>query len=292
MQHILKFSNQGIKLCFTIFDPARDFSQHISKFCQPTDIADYGLKDINSKEGITIFKEHKPDIVFSIVNYQIIGAQLLNSTGTGMINFHDGPLPFYRGVNVSSWAILNAEIEHGVTWHLMSEKIDSGDIIAQRKFPIKENITAGQLMMKSLLEGANLFKEIFEDIIYNRYTRLQQPKEGSCYLSRDFPENNGTIDCSWHFAKIERMVRALNYRPYDNPFYYAKLKTSKRQVIINKVSRKYSQNDFKACGKVIKCEDSSVWIGCSDSIFSIDEAIDQDMKKIPAIELANELPKI
>ena len=46
----------------------------------------------------------------------------------GAINFHDGPLPRYAGLNAPVWAILNREPAHGVTWHLIEGGIDEGDI--------------------------------------------------------------------------------------------------------------------------------------------------------------------
>src|SRR6476659_9154377 len=50
------------------------------------------------------------------------------------IMFNIGPLPRYGGVNAYSWAIINGEKHHGVTWHYLDQGIDTGDIIAQRLF--------------------------------------------------------------------------------------------------------------------------------------------------------------
>ena len=48
------------------------------------------------------------------------------------INFHDGPLPGYAGLNVTTWALLAGEREHAVTWHLMTADVDAGEIVATR----------------------------------------------------------------------------------------------------------------------------------------------------------------
>jgi hypothetical protein len=51
-------------------------------------------------------------------------------------NFHNAPLPKYRGVNPINWALANNEKEHGISIHKITEKIDDGDIISQINYPI------------------------------------------------------------------------------------------------------------------------------------------------------------
>ena len=65
------------------------------------------------------------------------------------INFHDGPLPEYAGLNTPVWALLNGETQHGVTWHLMTREVDRGDILAQRRFDLTDSETALTLNTRS-----------------------------------------------------------------------------------------------------------------------------------------------
>ena len=57
------------------------------------------------------------DWLLSIANLEIIPDAVLARAGKGAVNFHDGPLPRYAGLNAPVWAILNDEPSHGVTWH-------------------------------------------------------------------------------------------------------------------------------------------------------------------------------
>ncbi len=52
------------------------------------------------------------------------------------------------GMHATSWAILNQEKEHGITWHIATEKIDSGDILKQVSLSVSENETALSLNLK------------------------------------------------------------------------------------------------------------------------------------------------
>jgi len=66
----------------------------------------------NNQEVIKWALEHNIsyltlDYLFSIVNYQILSSQILESPRYFAINYHDSPLPKYAGVHVTSWVILN-----------------------------------------------------------------------------------------------------------------------------------------------------------------------------------------
>jgi methionyl-tRNA formyltransferase len=72
-------------------------------------------RDLAAQLAVTPF-----DYLFSVAYLSVIPPAVLALPRRGAINFHDGPLPDYAGLNVTSWALLNKEREHGVTWHVMS----------------------------------------------------------------------------------------------------------------------------------------------------------------------------
>ena len=80
--------------------------------------------------------------LFSIANLSVIPARILALPRLGAINFHDGPLPRYAGLHATTWAILNQETAHGVTWHEMREIVDTGAIFQQRIFALAPDETA------------------------------------------------------------------------------------------------------------------------------------------------------
>src|SRR4051812_14615899 len=64
------------------------------------------------------------DYLFSVANLDVLPDSFLQLPKRLAINFHDGPLPRYAGLNAPVWALLNGEIEHGVTWHEMTSRVD------------------------------------------------------------------------------------------------------------------------------------------------------------------------
>lgn len=129
------------------------------KYCEAQGLDHIVSENINSLEVIEYLRSGEINVLFSINNHQIIRGELLVVAPEGIINFHNGPLPRYGGLNACSWAIFNGETQHGVTWHYVTASVDGGDIIAQKVFDIDSEVTALRLVMTCVNEGINLFKK-------------------------------------------------------------------------------------------------------------------------------------
>jgi methionyl-tRNA formyltransferase len=114
------------------------------------------------------------DYLFSIVNFAILRAELLQTPRCFAINYHDGPLPRYAGSHAIDWALYNREESHGITWHIMEERVDAGDILKQVIFPIKPEETHRSLEMKCYLAAMRAFKELVIELKEGRWTRTPQ----------------------------------------------------------------------------------------------------------------------
>lgn len=76
-------------------------------------------------------KRIKPDLIASCRNICLIRPEILRIPEKGITNLHYGMLPKYGGCDTIPHAILNGEIEIGVTLHFMDKNFDSGKIIFQ-----------------------------------------------------------------------------------------------------------------------------------------------------------------
>ena len=66
-----------------VFEPGADLAEHLESFSF--------------------------DYLFSVVHLSRVPVEVLALPRQLAINFHDGPLPAYAGLNVTSWALLNQE---------------------------------------------------------------------------------------------------------------------------------------------------------------------------------------
>lgn len=89
------------------------------------------------------------------------------------INTHPSALPFNRGSHQSFWAIMDSTLGGG-TLHVMSPKIDIGDIIFQETFQIPAEMNAQELQKKQLGVCINLLKLHLVDIFGGRFSRKAQ----------------------------------------------------------------------------------------------------------------------
>lgn len=147
------------------------------------------------------------DVLLSVANLRMVPAAILDRAGIA-INFHDGPLPEYAGLNTPSWAILNGETEHGVTWHLMTAAVDAGAIVAQRRFPIAPDETTLSLNAKCFEAGLATFPAVVAMLAGEPTETTPQPGPHlRTYRRRDRPDR--IIDPNAEADDILRLVRAL-----------------------------------------------------------------------------------
>ena len=67
----------------------------------------------------------------------IIKKELIEKFNKGIINFHPGLLPYYRGSSTPEWQILNGDDVYS-SCHFIDEGIDSGKIIETKKINISK----------------------------------------------------------------------------------------------------------------------------------------------------------
>ncbi|MCP4821057.1 MAG: peptide synthetase, partial [Shimia sp.] len=100
------------------------------------------------------------DWLLSIANLDMLPQRVLSLPSKGAVNFHDGPLPRYAGLNAPVWARMAQEARHGITWHKVEAKADTGEIIAQRMFDISQTDTALTLNTKCYAAAIESFPEV------------------------------------------------------------------------------------------------------------------------------------
>jgi methionyl-tRNA formyltransferase len=153
----------------------------------------------------------------------IIPANVLNAFEGRSLNFHPGLLPEYAGLHAHQWAIRNGEREFGVTVHRMEQRIDTGAIVGQLRFPIRPEDTGLSLFSRCLAVGAELFPRIVAQIVRgdpldNVPQNLMRRK---LYRHRDALD--GRIDWKASAQSVVDFIRAGNYEPLSSPTYVARL---------------------------------------------------------------------
>ena len=81
-----------------------------------------------------------------------------------IINIHPSLLPKYKGLNTHKRALKNKEKFSGCTVHYVTNKLDSGKIILQKKVKIKKNDTVNSLKKKVLKKEHQIYPSAIRKI--------------------------------------------------------------------------------------------------------------------------------
>lgn len=114
---------------------------------------------INSFEFIEKARSYECDLFVSMSFNQIFRDEIIHLPRLDTINCHAGKLPFYRGRNILNWALINDEKEFGITVHYVDSGIDTGDIILQKGYQIRDTDTYATLLELAYEECASLLYE-------------------------------------------------------------------------------------------------------------------------------------
>lgn len=108
--------------------------------------------------------QNRIDLIVLIGYMRILSAQFVLAWKNKIINIHPSLLPAYSGLmdlKVHQAILDAAEIETGCTVHFVSEEVDAGPIILQKKCPVLCADSAEQLKIRvQHLEGAALVEAL------------------------------------------------------------------------------------------------------------------------------------
>lgn len=125
----------------------------------------------------------KPDLLI-VIGGRKLSKKVISTAKKGTINFHGGILPNYRGLDSTYHAMKNKDYDNiGATIHFMSENIDSGDIIMQKRIsPIMNRVKESDF--KIIKECSHLIVDSIEQIENGNVKRIEQDSRESNYYRK------------------------------------------------------------------------------------------------------------
>jgi natural product biosynthesis luciferase-like monooxygenase protein len=226
-------------------------------------------KGIPCLEGVEHLRGRNFDYLHSITNLRLLPEWLLALPRRMAINFHDGPLPRYAGLNAPVWAILNGETTHGVTWHRMEVGADTGDILAQTLFDVRPDETAFSLNARCYEAGLDAFGELVAALEAGTVqVRPQDPAARTYYGLSARPESAAVLDWMRPAQDLDRLVRALDFGPYANPVAVPKLYSMHGPLAV-RTARVAPSVPGSVPGTVLTVDDNSATIACSEGALRV-----------------------
>lgn len=198
----------------------------------------FGLKvvqpaNVNDEVTLKQLRYLSPDCIVVVAFGQFLSSSIIHLPRYQCINIHASLLPKFRGAAPINWAIIKGETVTGVTSVVMTEKMDAGDIIAQKTTPILPEENAGELERRLAFLGAELLMETLELIETGKATYTKQ-NEGEVSFAPKLKKETGLIFWSQETQKIHNLVRGVTPSPGAYTYYAKKAQGGKKRIIILK----------------------------------------------------------
>jgi len=157
----------------------------------------------------------------------ILKQPILDVPKVACVNTHSSLLPRHRGPNPFYAAIVSGDKESGVTFHLMDTGIDTGAVLFQKSFALKERETMVSLYVRSCDLAAEEIAGVLDGIEKEGVQATPQDEYRANYMK------NPTMHDSWMYwsesaEALDRKVRAMS------PRIMPRFKWRGRQILVAK----------------------------------------------------------
>ena len=172
----------------------------------------YQPENFRTDEPVEQLKALQPDIVAVVAYGRILPQRVLDIPRLGCVNIHASLLPQYRGSAPYQWAVLDGLKETGVSAQHMVLQMDAGDVIDVAKTPIGENETAGELLDRLAVLGADLLSRTLTRFENGSVEAVRQNEEDVTFAPM-LDKNMCPIDWTKTAQQVHNHVRGLHPWP-------------------------------------------------------------------------------
>ena len=146
---------------------------------------------------------------------RLVPAALLDLPPHGILNLHPSLLPRHRGASPIPATILAGDPETGVTVIRMDPGLDTGPIVAARRWALDGTETTPELEVRAAAVAAELLAETLPAWLAGTLRAIPQD-DPEATLTRPLRREDGRLDPALPAARLERAVRAL--QPWPGSF--------------------------------------------------------------------------
>lgn len=196
------------------------------------------VADVNEAAAIEWAQRLAPDVVLVIGWTHLLGDAFLRIPRVACLGFHASLLPKYRGRAPINWALIHGETETGNTLIVLEPGADVGDIVAQRRIPIRDDDDCATLYEKVSATEIEMLAAVLPEIRDGRLPRRKQDHREATVMPKRRPAD-GRIDWQRTEKQLFDWVRALTH-PYPGAFTHfdgAKLMVWKAERVASGTSR-------------------------------------------------------
>jgi methionyl-tRNA formyltransferase len=214
-----RLASAGHPISAVVTQPDRPAGRHRTHLPPPVKLAaeELGLRvlqpeNLRDPAAVAELRALAPEVIVVVAYGQILRRDVLAIPPRGVLNVHPSLLPRWRGASPIPAAILEGDVQTGVTIMLMDAGMDSGPILSQETHAIDDNDTAASLSQRLSAVGAELLADTLPRWLSREIEPAPQDNSQAttCALLH---KEDGSIDWRLPATDVWRRVRAYNPWP-------------------------------------------------------------------------------
>jgi methionyl-tRNA formyltransferase len=236
-------------------------------------------ENIKTSESVDYLKELKADLYVVVAYGQILSKEILDLPPMGCVNVHGSLLPKYRGAAPIHWAIINGEVETGVTTMYMVPDLDSGDIIEQSRLKIEPDYSVGILHDLLADLGAKTLLSTLRALAKGSVNPTPQDDSKATYAPQ-LKKKDEIIQWGKTSEQVVNHIRGMNPWPGAYTTYHGK---------ILKVLEAKTENSTQslAPGTILQVDKNGIIVQCGQGAIRLTLLKPQGKKEMAADAFSN-----
>ena len=154
------------------------------------------------------------DYIISYLSRWVVPSELLRRATRAAVNFHPAS-PDYPGIGCTNFALYEDAQEYGVTCHHMAPQVDTGKIIAVKRFAVQPADDVASLLKRTYEHQIALFFEVAPLMAEGRPLPTSQEAWKRAPFTRAQFNELFRITPAMTKEEIARRVRAVSYGTYQ-----------------------------------------------------------------------------
>lgn len=176
------------------------------------DIAVFQPLNFKQDEDKAQLADLKADLMIVAAYGIILPKVVLDTPKFGCINVHASLLPRWRGAAPIHRALIEGDLETGITIMQMDVGLDTGDMLLKSRCDIKPADTSASLHDRLAVLGGEALIASLDQLQANQLMPEKQDESLTCYAAK-LTKQEGDIDWTAPAILIERQIRGLSPWP-------------------------------------------------------------------------------
>lgn len=155
--------------------------------------------------------ETEADLGVVVAYGALLPQHTLDSVKHGWINLHFSSLPEWRGAAPVQWQIISGATHAGSSVFQLVKELDAGDVYDTRQWPILPDETAGELLTRLSVLGAQQVLDVVGSL--DSGNTLGMPQQGETTYARKLSLEDGRLNLALDSFALYNQFRGVTPEP-------------------------------------------------------------------------------